>query len=54
MSVKIHISGTIQHMIVIYGANVQNDISRCFFKFQNFDFAGGQWAERVKTKGKKS
>ena len=33
MSVALHISGTILHLIVIYGANVESDnISRCFFQ----------------------
>ena len=32
MSVALHISGNMHHVIVIYGANMLNDnISRCFF-----------------------
>ena len=46
----VHISGTIYHMIVIYGGNVLNDnISRCFFLFRNFDFPGCQGAEEAKN-----
>ena len=34
LSVTLHISGTIHHVIVIYGTLVENDnISRCFFHF---------------------
>ena len=51
ISVALLISGTIHHMIVIYGANVYNDnISRCFFQCWNFDFPVCQWAERAKKK----
>ena len=40
LSVPLHISGTIHHMIVIYDANVSNDdISRCFFSILNW-FSG--------------
>ena len=49
-SVALSISGTIHHMIVIYGAKAWNDnISRCFFQFSNFDFPGCQGAERAKN-----
>ena len=30
----LHFSRAIHHMIVIYGANVLNDIARCFFNFK--------------------
>ena len=44
LSVALHVSGTIYHMIVIYGIYVtflSNDISRIFFHFfQNFDYLG--------------
>ena len=43
MSAALLISGTIHHMIVIYGANVWNDnISRCFFNFKILIF----WVNR--------
>ena len=40
--VTLHISGTIHHVIVIYGALVKNDniFSYFFSFFQNFDFLG--------------
>ena len=41
LSGGLHISGTIYHMIVIYGTLVWNDdISRCFFIFSKFWFYG--------------
>ena len=50
LSVALQISGTIHHMIIIYGAHVWNvNIFRRFFSiFQNFDFLGGQRGERAK------
>ena len=37
-SVAHHISGTIRHLIIIFGTQMQNDIRWCFFYFfQNFD-----------------
>ena len=49
MSVTLHVSGTINHMIIIYGTLVQNgNISKHFFSFfQNFDFLGC-WVVGVK------
>ena len=50
MSVVLHISGTIHHMIVIFGTQMQNDIARSFFKFfQNFSFSGCQKGERAES-----
>ena len=47
LSDTFHISGTIHHVIVIYGANVLNaNISRWFFQCKNFDcpvFHGLKW-----------
>ena len=40
-SVVLHISGTVHHLIIIFGTRVQNDgISRCFFPFFYFDILG--------------
>ena len=40
MSVAHHISGTIHHLIVIFGTQMQNDIARSFLIFfQNFSFS---------------
>ena len=41
----LHFSRTIHHMIVIYGANVLNDIARCFFNFKILIF---QLVKRLK------
>ena len=51
LSVALQLSGTIHHMIIIYGAHVWNvNIFRRFFSiFQNFDFLGGQRGERAKN-----
>ena len=48
LSVVHHISGTVHHVIIIFGTRVSNDnISRhLFFFLQNFDLSGYQ---RVKT-----
>ena len=41
ISVKCHITGTVKHMIMIFGKLVLNDISRSFFNFsKKFDFLG--------------
>ena len=43
VSAVLHVSGTIHHMIVIYGTHVyvNNNNYRCAFSFfQNFDFLG--------------
>ena len=49
---KINTSETIHHMIFIYSAHVENNISSCcgFFSiFENFDFPGSQGGERAKN-----
>ena len=39
LSVALHTSGSIHHMIVIFGSHVlNNDISRCFFHFFSMIF----------------
>ena len=53
LSVALHISATINYMIIIFGAHVQNNISRkAFFSlFQNFNFPGCQgvkWPKMAK------
>ena len=53
LSGALHISGTIYHIIVIYGALVKNyEISRCFFHFFEILII---WVVRVEggIKGKK-
>ena len=41
LSVSLSMSGTVHHLIVIFGTNVQNEnTSSKFFIFQNFDFWG--------------
>ena len=52
LSVTLHISGNIHHMIVFYGTLVWNDyISPGFFFLfpQNVDFLGCYWGKRAKN-----
>ena len=51
MSVALHISRTIYHIILIYCTNLKNDnIFRCFFPFfQNSDFPGCWWVKMAKN-----
>ena len=50
LSVSLSISGTIRHMIVIFGTHVQNDeISRKIFHFSKFWFLGFLGSKRAKS-----
>ena len=49
MSVELHISGSIHHMIVVYGTHMENaNISRNFFSFSKFDFLSIKRVKRAK------
>ena len=51
LSVTQHISGTVKHVIIIFGTIVLNDdISSFFFSFfKNFRFLGSLWGKRAKN-----
>ena len=55
LSVAHHISGTVHHLIVIFGTQIQNgDISRFLFHFfKNFDFLGCYGGKRAKNNPKR-
>ena len=57
MSLPLHISRTIHHMIFIYGTHVENDnVSRCFFhyfKILIFSFVRGLKGQKVVQNDKK-